>query len=202
MGMISPIEPQIVSEFAQGLEDIVVVEEKRGFMETLLRDTLYNDPARPAIYGKVDAHGQPFMHIDSELQVDEIALAPGALSGRKARPRGPAGGRARWLEEVAHREDEDIMSRLPYFCSGCPHKHLHRAPRRRGRRRGRRLFRDGGVDGPGRRLRHPDGGRGRLLDGHLPVHGDRTLLPEHGGWHLLSLRQQGAGGGGRFKAAT
>jgi indolepyruvate ferredoxin oxidoreductase len=120
MGMIAPVEPSILREFAQGLEEIVVVEEKRGLMEMLVRDALYNEPHRPAVYGKRDRRGQPLFQIHSELQVDQIArhvahyLAE--TLGRMDLPE-----RLKWLEELSQRDEQPLMGRTPYFCSGCPH---------------------------------------------------------------------------------
>ena len=51
-GMTFPLDPQFVREFASGLETILVVEEKRSFLELQLREILYNLPSRPAILGK------------------------------------------------------------------------------------------------------------------------------------------------------
>src|SRR5919201_5005314 len=49
LGMIYPLEPQIVRDFAHGLEEILVVEEKRSFIEMFIRDILYSTPERPTI---------------------------------------------------------------------------------------------------------------------------------------------------------
>src|SRR5207249_3917491 len=54
-GMTFPLEPRFVNEFAAGLSTILVIEEKRSFLEFQLRDTLYNQPQRPIIIGKFDA---------------------------------------------------------------------------------------------------------------------------------------------------
>ncbi|MEK7765404.1 MAG: 2-oxoacid ferredoxin oxidoreductase, partial [bacterium] len=120
MGMIAPVEPRILVEFAQGLEEIVVVEEKRGLMEMLVRDALYNQSHRPAVYGKQDRHGQPMFQIHSELQVDQIARHVADYLAEKT-GRGDLPERLKWLDELAHRGEEPVMGRTPYFCSGCPH---------------------------------------------------------------------------------
>ena len=52
-----PLEEATVREFADGLEEILVVEEKRSFLETAIRDVLYGGPAQPAVTGKRDADG-------------------------------------------------------------------------------------------------------------------------------------------------
>lgn len=75
MGMIAPVEPKRLCEFAEGLEEIVVVEEKRGFTEMLIRNELYDLPQRPKIYGKKDDQGQILFHAQSELKVSTIAIA-------------------------------------------------------------------------------------------------------------------------------
>ena len=54
LGMIYPLEREIVRTFASGLSRIMVVEEKRGFLEAALRDVLYDAPDRPPgadVYG-------------------------------------------------------------------------------------------------------------------------------------------------------
>src|SRR4030095_16354929 len=73
LGMIYPMEPTIVRGFARGLEEILVVEEKRSFIEMFLRDPLYNDAVRPRIVGKRDEEGRPLVPANGELDADRIA---------------------------------------------------------------------------------------------------------------------------------
>ena len=122
LGMIHPLEQKTIREFASGLAEMFVVEEKRAFVELFLRDELYNLPDRPLILGKKDEHGQFLFPAYHELDADTIArvLAPrlaerlptGHLSG--------VGLEARFgtfeLPELPAEAD-----RSPYFCSGCPH---------------------------------------------------------------------------------
>ena len=120
LGMIAPIEPEGLAEFAAGLEVMVVVEEKRGFSETLIRDSLYNRPSHPAVYGKLDEHDRPLFPVHNELQVDQIARILADFLGRKlGRPDLPE--RVKWLFEIEERQYEEVVPRTPYFCSGCPH---------------------------------------------------------------------------------
>src|SRR5262249_17502389 len=55
-----PLEPNGVREFAQGVEEILVVEEKRQLIEYQLKEMLYNwrDDVRPRVIGKYDEHGE------------------------------------------------------------------------------------------------------------------------------------------------
>ncbi|MEE8433288.1 MAG: indolepyruvate ferredoxin oxidoreductase family protein, partial [bacterium] len=120
LGMIAPIEPEGLAEFAEGLEEIIVVEEKRGFSETLIREALYNRPRHPAVYGKFGADGQPMFPVQSDMGADMIArILAGYLAKKLGRVDLPE--RIQWISEIAERTYEVTMPRMPYFCSGCPH---------------------------------------------------------------------------------
>ncbi|HUJ75194.1 MAG TPA: indolepyruvate ferredoxin oxidoreductase family protein [bacterium] len=120
LGLIAPIEPEGIKRFAEGLQEVLVVEEKRGFCETQIRDALYNLPQRPKVYGKYDEHGQPLFPIHNEMQVDQVSrLLAAWLAPRLNRP--DLLTRTRWLEDIAERKYDPVMGRTPYFCSGCPH---------------------------------------------------------------------------------
>lgn len=75
IGMVFPLERSIVSQFADGLTDIIVVEEKRSFLEMLLRNTLYGKSNAPRIHGKNRVDGRRLIPTDSELTADRISLA-------------------------------------------------------------------------------------------------------------------------------
>ena len=118
--LITPLEPQSLYEFARGLHDVVVVEEKRGFVELQVRDLLYNLNDRPRVYGKKGVDGETMFTIYSELQPDQIAfqLAP-YLAERLGKPELET--RMVDYRQIRDRQYADVMARTPYFCSGCPH---------------------------------------------------------------------------------
>ena len=123
LGMIFPLEPELVHEFAAGLEEILVIEEKRSFIEMFCKDLLYAAPNAPRILGKKDERGQKLVKASGELDADEIAeVLAGRLSGRLDMP---------WLD---HRRKEPatgaipLLPRQPYFCSGCPHSRSTHVP--------------------------------------------------------------------------
>ncbi len=116
-GMTFPLEPQFVSEFARGLETILVIEEKRSFLELQLREALYNAPVRPPILGKQDENGQVLLPATGELDPEKLAL----LLARYLPPRASIVQRLNQVREIAARHREKIGSRTPTFCSGCPH---------------------------------------------------------------------------------
>src|SRR5690606_37967660 len=75
MGMIFPVEPGIVREFAKGLEELIVIEDKRPFLELFVKDILYGEAERPRVLGKTDEHGAPLLPAHGELSADQIARA-------------------------------------------------------------------------------------------------------------------------------
>ncbi len=118
--MIWPLEPAIVREFAAGLEQIVVVEEKRPLVELAVKDVLYGTPNAPAVYGKRGPDG-PLFGQSGELDADRVALA---LARRIVDATGDESVR-RWLAATSAGPTRStplpVMTRLPFFCSGCPH---------------------------------------------------------------------------------
>ena len=120
LGLLFPLEPGIVRAFARGLEEIVVLEEKRAFVELFLRDILYAEPERPRVVGKTDEQGRPFVPAWGELDPDRIAQLVAARLERRVRlPSVTA--RVALLEALRERPQVVAAARHPYFCSGCPH---------------------------------------------------------------------------------
>ncbi|HEY0998261.1 MAG TPA: indolepyruvate ferredoxin oxidoreductase family protein, partial [Streptosporangiaceae bacterium] len=115
VGMPWPLEETAVREFADGLEEILVVEEKRSFLEAAIRDVLYGGPVQPAVTGKRDADGSELVPAYGELDADVIT---GPLR-RRMTALGVAAAAAPAAADV--RTTLPLVSRVPYFCSGCPH---------------------------------------------------------------------------------
>lgn len=131
VGMTWPLEPVGIANFARGLEDIVVVEEKRAFVERQMKEYFYNWPEalgrRPSIVGKYDEAGEWILPSTGELTPATIA---GVIGKRIQRFPLPSNAftesieqRLRWMEE---KEAEMALPRanfprVPHYCSGCPH---------------------------------------------------------------------------------
>ena len=75
LGMLFPLEPSVISEFAADLDEIVVVEDKRPFIETAIKEQLYGRPDAPKVLGKRDGDGSPLIPQDAELSPDRL-VAP------------------------------------------------------------------------------------------------------------------------------
>ena len=79
-----PLGAERLREFAAGLEEILVVEDKTAFLETQVREVLYGTPNAPRVLGKQDADGRPLIPADGELTAGAAARA---AAPRPARPR-------------------------------------------------------------------------------------------------------------------
>jgi indolepyruvate ferredoxin oxidoreductase len=120
IGMPFPLEPGIVQEFARGLEELFVIEEKRAFVELFIRDVLYNRAERPRVVGKFDERGRVLVPAHGELDADRIA----ALVAARVEPKihlESVTARVALLEALRERPAPLTLARQPYFCSGCPH---------------------------------------------------------------------------------
>jgi len=120
IGMLFPMEPTIVREFARGLEELLVVEEKRAFCELFIRDILYNEAERPRVLGKSDLDGRPLVPADAELDADRIAQIVATRLERRI-PHEAITARVALLQALRERPAPLTLARQPYFCSGCPH---------------------------------------------------------------------------------
>lgn len=131
VGMPWPLEPQQTHRFAEGLEEILVVEEKRSIIEDQLTSQLYNYPvgSRPRVVGEFDEHGQDLLPNLGELTPAMVALA---IAGRLQRffTSTRLEERIRWIEqkEKSLAIRDSTLERTPHFCSGCPHNTSTRVP--------------------------------------------------------------------------
>lgn len=126
VGMTWPLEPVGITAFARGLEDIIVVEEKRAFIERQMKELFYNWPtgagARPSIVGKYDEAGEWILPSTGELTPATIA----AVIGRRIQrffSTESIEQRLRWMDakEAEMAMPRAQFPRVPHYCSGCPH---------------------------------------------------------------------------------
>ncbi len=135
IGMPWPLEPEGVRNFAVGLEEIFIVEERREIVENQVKQELFNwrDDVRPRIVGKMDEHDKRFLTFAAELSVASLAsslterllrlnLNPEIADMLRAKADWFNGREATQVQKVAP------ISRTPYFCSGCPHNTSTKVP--------------------------------------------------------------------------
>jgi indolepyruvate ferredoxin oxidoreductase len=129
-GLTFPLERTRLFAFAEGLTDILVVEEKGAVIEQQLKNLFYNLPQaqRPTVLGKTDRTGLPLLSALGELRPSRIAPA----LVRWLTPAFPALELAHRLPEFCaaalQAPDAAGIRRTPYFCSGCPHNTSTRVP--------------------------------------------------------------------------
>jgi indolepyruvate ferredoxin oxidoreductase len=123
-----PLEPEGVRAFADGLELVIVVEEKRALIEWQLKEQLYGRAGAPAVIGKTDEQGARLFGSAGALDPNHIALVIGrslVARGRGAR----LDNRLGEIERLAEHHPETVgLVRSPYFCAGCPHNTSTRVP--------------------------------------------------------------------------
>ena len=124
VGMSWPLEPVGIREFARGLEDIVVVEEKRSFIESQMKEYMYNWPEarRPHVVGKYDEAGNWILPSTNELTPATIALVIAKRLGRFFTSDAIT-ARVAWIEAKEHELTlpRANFPRAAHYCSGCPH---------------------------------------------------------------------------------
>ena len=135
IGMPWPLEPEGVRQFAVGLEEIFIIEERREIVENQVKQELFNwrDDVRPRIVGKMDDHDKRFLTFAAELSVASLAsslterllrlnLNPEIAAMLRAKADWFNGRQASQMQAIAP------IARTPYFCSGCPHNTSTKVP--------------------------------------------------------------------------
>ncbi len=135
VGMVWPLEADGVRHFAEGLEEILVVEEKRQIIEYQLKEMLYQwrDDVRPRVVGKFDDSGEwpapPHQWLLPPTGELTPALAARAIASRLARfHTSEAIARHLAFLDAQAQQPPGALTRMPWFCSGCPHSRSTRVP--------------------------------------------------------------------------
>jgi indolepyruvate ferredoxin oxidoreductase len=129
LGMIWPLEPSAVKDFAGGLDELLVVEEKRAFVEPQLKELLYGVPGAPRIVGKRDQEGERLLSGELDLDADSIARAVASRLRARGLRLDSVESRLERLDAIRARPMQlQMAGRSPFFCSGCPHNSSLQAP--------------------------------------------------------------------------
>ena len=127
VGLAWPLDTEAARAFAHGLEEVLVVEDRRALLEPQLRDALYHLSERPRVVGKRDETGRPLLSELTELDAGQVLRA---LARRL--PEGFQTDRMRArlseLDALERATAAPLHDRAPYFCPGCPHNTSTRVP--------------------------------------------------------------------------
>ncbi len=117
-----PLAQQELKEFSQGLDLIIVVEEKRSLLEVQVREELYGTANQPICIGKKDEQGNWLFPVKGALDPNDVAICIGERILQR-RPNERIAAEVARLKDAQHAlaEIQEVAQRIPYFCSGCPH---------------------------------------------------------------------------------
>ena len=129
VGMVFPLEPVMLEHALAGTDLAIVIEEKRGLIESQLKELLYAAPQRPRVVGKQDERGAVLFPSHGALEANSVALA----IARRLAERGDDAQLRERLTELEARQSSAggnpaALVRLPWFCPGCPHNTSTRSP--------------------------------------------------------------------------
>ena len=134
IGQTFPLDMQSFHDWAEGLDLIVVVEEKRKLIEVQIKEAIFDDRRGRRVYGWYKGgaggmHREELFPTRGALDPMLIAEALGEILVEEGRETDRIKGGLATLAE-ARRSDNaaDIAARIPYFCSGCPHNSSTKVP--------------------------------------------------------------------------
>ena len=135
VGQVFPLDMQGFSDWAEGLDLIVCVEEKRKLIEVQIKEALFDNRQGRRVYGWYKGGGAGSMHgpelFPTRYALDpiQIASALGEILCEEGRETDGIRAGMQALDDARRNDNaEEIASRLPYFCSGCPHNSSTKVP--------------------------------------------------------------------------
>ena len=135
VAMTWPLEPRGIMQFAEGLELILVIEEKRSLIETQVKEQLFDLPQRPVVLGKRgerdDYRKRDWLYpAYGALEPSEIAITLAERLIERELGGDDLKARVARLKEIKGNRPKtaDIFPRTAYFCAGCPHNSSTKVP--------------------------------------------------------------------------
>ena len=130
VGMVWPLAHDSALDFVRGKHEVLVVEEKRGIIESQFKEYFYDYPGRKPkrMVGKEDENGQQLVPWTGELSPLQLAKIVArrldqALMGLNLTERAD-----KLASHPSNVIDISGATRTPYFCSGCPHNSSTKIP--------------------------------------------------------------------------
>ncbi|WP_246088645.1 indolepyruvate ferredoxin oxidoreductase family protein [Phreatobacter stygius] len=123
IGCTWPLDPGELKSFADGLDLIIVVEEKRSLIEVQVREELYGSANQPVVIGKKDEDGNWLFPVHGALDPNDVAICIGERILKHAGFVEDIAANVQRLKAAQEvlKTTPSIAARVPYFCSGCPH---------------------------------------------------------------------------------
>ncbi|WP_300031094.1 indolepyruvate ferredoxin oxidoreductase family protein [uncultured Roseobacter sp.] len=128
VGQTWPLDMKGFHDWAEGLDLIVVVEEKRKLIEVQIKEAIFDDRRGRRVYGG-RKEGQEFFSSKWALDPVDIAQKLGEVLVEEGRNSDGIKAGLAVLDEARRADNAtEIAARLPYFCSGCPHNTSTKVP--------------------------------------------------------------------------
>ncbi len=128
VGQVWPLNMPGFSDWAEGLDLIVVVEEKRKLIEVQIKDALFDNRGGRRVYGGTK-NGARFFAATMALDPLEIAKKLGQVFIEEGRGSEALQAAMAALDAASRADNaQEIAERLPYFCAGCPHNSSTKVP--------------------------------------------------------------------------
>ena len=129
VGQTWPLDMRGFNEWAEGLDLIVVVEEKRKLLEVQIKEAIFDKRNGRRVWGARDGTGAELFPVRWALDPIMVAQKLGAILAGEGRETDRLRAAMATLEEAQRSDNaEEIAARLPYFCSGCPHNSSTKVP--------------------------------------------------------------------------
>lgn len=127
IGMSWPLDTKKIESFSAGLDEVLIIEEKRAFLENHVRNHLYNFKNKPKrIVGKYDENYEKLINENYQLSKSDLQKVIESrvlktcdtdISANKVN-----------IKKNNKISDKNYVPRTPYFCSGCPHNTSTKIP--------------------------------------------------------------------------
>jgi len=130
VGMVWPLEHDGALDFVQKKHEVLVIEEKRGIIESQFKEYFYDYPGRKPkrMVGKNDEKGLPLVPWVGELSPLELAGIVARRLDNEFMGLNLTARAEKLANEACQKIQIDGATRQPYFCSGCPHNTSTRLP--------------------------------------------------------------------------
>ena len=135
VGQVWPLDVSSFRDWAEGLDLIIVVEEKRKLLEVQIKEAIFDDRAGRRVYGWhkgnnwIDGRQEELFPTRYALDPIDIAEKLGKILIEEGRRTDRIEAGLAMLAEAKRSDNaQDIAARLPYFCSGCPHNSSTKVP--------------------------------------------------------------------------
>jgi len=135
VGQVWPLDMDSFHEWAEGLDIIISVEEKRKLIEVQIKEAIFDNRDECRVYGwhkgESRDQGRREEFFPTRFALDPIFIAEkigGVLIEEGCASGSVEGGLAKLAEAKRADNAEELAARLPYFCSGCPHNSSTKVP--------------------------------------------------------------------------